>query len=210
MVSRCTHLVPTDKASCNPHVFIIDPLGEEWENAWNSHIKDWKPPCEISELCFKSTKIVVGMNGDRFNPSYHNWTDEHFTVCHLDYMVANETILLIREDSSPPKDLARFGTALNSFQDISWEDVGFTLAQIHSIVFRPCRILGYKEGLDFDVVYFAIDGDQRILRRNRSLPPVAIEFVHKPYQSDMYWSGAFRHSIGIPDDIFPSLWKDMM
>jgi hypothetical protein len=36
----------------------------------------------------------------------------------------------------------------------------------------------------------------------------AITFLEKPYQSDQFLQEAFRHPIGIPDDIFPDSWRD--
>jgi hypothetical protein len=35
----------------------------------------------------------------------------------------------------------------------------------------------------------------------------AYRMVDKPYSTDMWMEGAFRHPIGIPDDIFPDAWR---
>jgi hypothetical protein len=43
----------------------------------------------------------------------------------------------------------------------------------------------------------------------QNVPRNAILFVDAPYSSDMFLAGAFRHSIGIPDEIFPSAWRNI-
>jgi len=41
------------------------------------------------------------------------------------------------------------------------------------------------------------------------LPREKITFLPKPYSSDYFVKGVFRHSIGIRDDIFPDSWKNL-
>jgi len=40
------------------------------------------------------------------------------------------------------------------------------------------------------------------------IPRMAIRFTDRPYTSDMFLKQAFRHHIGIPDEIFPDAWKN--
>jgi hypothetical protein len=40
-------------------------------------------------------------------------------------------------------------------------------------------------------------------------PREAIHYFVKPRMSDQYLKGAFRHSIGIPDSMFPEHWKNL-
>ena len=40
------------------------------------------------------------------------------------------------------------------------------------------------------------------------IPRMAIRFTDRPYTSDMFLKEAFRHSISIPDDMFPEVWKN--
>lgn len=42
------------------------------------------------------------------------------------------------------------------------------------------------------------------------MPQKAVTFVDKPETSDQFFKGAFRHPIGIPDEIFPEgPWRDL-
>ena len=42
-----------------------------------------------------------------------------------------------------------------------------------------------------------------------NMPRRAIEIFDEEYASPQFYRGAFRHEIGIPDEIFPEAWKDM-
>lgn len=48
----------------------------------------------------------------------------------------------------------------------------------------------------------------RVIREVVNTPREAIRFVDKPYKSDQHLDSAFRHEIGIPDDIFPLHWRN--
>lgn len=39
-------------------------------------------------------------------------------------------------------------------------------------------------------------------------PMESIMFFHGPYKSDQHLPNAFRHHIGLPDDLIPDHWKD--
>jgi len=42
------------------------------------------------------------------------------------------------------------------------------------------------------------------------VPRYAFHFVDRPYSRDIHQSWAFRHPIGIPDDIMPKKWLDLL
>jgi hypothetical protein len=46
------------------------------------------------------------------------------------------------------------------------------------------------------------------VRRYR-VPRSAIVFYDKPGMTDMHLPSAFRHLIGIPEEIFPKQWKNL-
>jgi SET domain len=41
------------------------------------------------------------------------------------------------------------------------------------------------------------------------VPRSAIRFFNRPYTTDIHLDTAFRHSIGIPDELFPEQWKNL-
>ena len=42
----------------------------------------------------------------------------------------------------------------------------------------------------------------------KDVPQYGIQFVNKPYSSDVFLPNAFRHEMGIPDDMMPDAWKN--
>ena len=38
------------------------------------------------------------------------------------------------------------------------------------------------------------------------VPAEEIMLMKVPYTSDQHWTGAFRHEIGIPENVFPPAW----
>lgn len=101
------------------------------------------------------------------------------------------------------------------FRDINYNHEGFSLAKTKSD-WAICVILRTEDGA-FDVLGCFIrdrkkndgqdEGEERLLKRMRTLPPDSLQYINNPCKSDMHWKGAFRHEIHIPDDVFPDLWK---
>lgn len=204
----------------HPDEEVFIDYGDEWEDSWNKHVKNFVSPCPEVETspCFKSSRFVNKMNDDKFNNSYHAWSKDHFTVCQKSSMPMTDDALITILPNHIGADAGTNDTYLSSFREIEHSDEGFNLTTIaeHRV---PCKILRVEkeEGL-FDVVYFTSERSTnpelkphaKFLRRMRTLPADMIQFINKPYRSDMFWSGAFRHEIKIPDTIFPPLWKDLL
>ena len=208
-------IVATRDISPGEEIFI--DYGKEWEDAWNDHVKKYKSPCKDGEICFKSSRAVAYMNDDKFNPIYHEWSDDHFTACYQDQMPTDDgSLIFLMPETSDPETYAHFSNTGTYYRNISFNDEGFDLAFVQS-KWHPCKILrGEKLDGVFDVVYFTIEtaSDElrkgsNVLRRMRTLPKEYIWFRNKPFKSDMHWEHAFRHEIKIPDSIFPTHWKDL-
>jgi hypothetical protein len=85
---------------------------------------------------------------------------------------------------------------------------------------RPCKVIARQyddsEKASYLVRVFnrhdmGEDAKIQITREHyvQRVPRSAILYVDKPYTSDAHHPNAFRHEIGIPDEIFPTAWKDM-
>mmetsp|Transcript_30846 Transcript_30846/g.46001 ORF Transcript_30846/g.46001 Transcript_30846/m.46001 type:complete len:174 (+) Transcript_30846:3239-3760(+) len=173
------------------------------------------------------------MNDDKFNPNFHNWSEKHFTVC-ASYSIerSENQIIILADKSLTDISIDRLESELSeaelssssdtvisfSFRDIEYDHEGFSLVH-RGREWYPCYIVNaQREDNIFDVVVFTAEegateslvGSSSVLRRVRTLSPHEIKFIHKPYTSDMFWKGAFRHEIRIPDNIFPQLWKDLL
>lgn len=80
---------------------------------------------------------------------------------------------------------------------------------------KPCQILeGYNDTQTFDIIFFgsvAKSGSKGYKKVTylKNAPQKDVRFKMRPFQSDMMDFRSFRHEIGFPDDLFPSLWKDL-
>jgi SET domain len=73
----------------------------------------------------------------------------------------------------------------------------------------PCDVVGADS--EEDGLYRAIvrDEDGRFITNLNKVPKNAILIMDRPYQTPQLLRGAFRHEIGLPDDVFPDAWKDL-
>ena len=227
MHSCCLKFFLIESSVVDMHLAVRQILGEDWENAWNKYVNNWKSPCRPSESdlsCFRSSKRVQAMNHDKFNRKYHPWTNTHITSCHYNpKLVAEkgETIFLrndISNDFAQPADPRR----MLSYEGIEYGHEGFTALPRGFIVLsnsshyngRPCKVLDSSEATQtFDVVYILGETRDNVgtrkLVRLKDVPAPYIRFQVRPFHSDMMRAGAFRHELAFPDEYFPSLWKDL-
>ena len=210
-----------------PDEEITIDYGDNWTDAWERHIASFKSPCPPKSdgaPCFKSSKVVHEMNDDKFNADNQAWSEDHFTACRRSEMPRTDEAVIFLVPK--PKNITYTKREVVhididgieyrwSFRGIEFDHEGFDLASTPSDWY-PCLVLSSSEDdKTFDVVYFTFetssleDEEANVLRRARMLNAEDIKFLNKPYKSDMYWEGAFRHPIEIPDSIFPSLWKDL-
>ena len=209
-----------------PDEEILIDYGEEWENAWLSHVKNYESPCSMKgKSCLNSSRAVDLMNEDKFNTQFHDWGDTYFTVCSSTSKPSDtkSIITLIPTDTKESDNGDFKGDSENaetysykySFHDIYYDHPGFELAGATIDSWYPCMILDKNDQQrTFNVVYFTYEEPLEypkggVLRKAKSLGQDDIRFINRPYFSDMHWNGAFRHEMKIPEAIFPSLWKDL-
>ena len=185
----------------------------EWEVAWQNHVANWKSPCEDSNVM--SSQMVKRMNEAKFDTTYHTWSDDHFTVCHT-RSGDLEWIHLIKDDEMVPLDINE--TAVTSFHGVEFDHPGFQYSEGKKRRL-PCILIGSdREEQTFHVALFQILLESRIpelpkariLQIRRDVPASEVEFINRPFRSDMHWKGAFRHPVKIPDEVFPLLWRDIV
>jgi hypothetical protein len=159
--------------------------GDDWIAAWNEHVKDWQPP----------------EGAEQYQPAYEmNDSDNNSelrTVSEGGYS-GKEFVLLCRKiyldfaglrvkDAENEK---HFCSVTNRYRKDG--ELRFT-AELHgqsiNNATKTCR--QEFQGVVFDV------------------PRDAFWFQDVPYSRDSHQTWSFRHSIGIPEDIFPSAWKNV-
>jgi len=184
-------VIATREIRAGEEIFI--DYGRNWEEAWESHVREWKPPPKDSEFHdYTPIKEMIDKNtlrdGDELeeNPYSTNVA----TACYwYEYEAegyeADENGFYMADDYIPGEG------GINAASDV-WE----------------CDVLEEIDITDhlYDVsVNKGKLGEEVLLTQ---LPKESITFRTKSYKSDQWLPEAFRHYIEIDDSIFPEQWKD--
>jgi hypothetical protein len=204
-------------------LWLIGDLGRDWEDAWKKHAERWQDPCvdvDSSKPCFKSSRVIAGMNRDKFNSSYHAWSEDHVTYCiyHSEGLDPTDihSVLLTHDGQ-----FTNFASAVEtdhqqSYQGISFEDEGFQVSSFRMSSGErvyACEIVNADKGAStFEVLLFInaqkTDSIMRVVHIH-NFPSDWLVFRPRPFHGDTTMSSAFRHEIAIPDESFPEFWKDL-
>ena len=198
--------------------------GLEWENAWESHVENWKPPAEGSgfeshtsaTLANLKIPVEVSLTGVR---EEHSPAGDVFTACVYaqDDEDEYEEWVSERESEDEWKELDTHKIIKIFGRDGSQHGPPHFDGD-----FWPCSIVALsKDDDDDDEVSYVVrifqskthprtvwqeEGLPRILV---DYPPTSVRYFTKPYKSDQHLPGAFRHPIEIRDDSFPEQWKNL-
>ncbi len=75
------------------------------------------------------------------------------------------------------------------------------------------RIRARRPAPDYENDGFVYDleviGSGNQVKRLRDVPRSQIYFFHKPYSADIFREESFRHEMVIPDEMFPSAWRNL-
>jgi hypothetical protein len=219
-------VVATRDIQPDEEVFI--DYGQDWEDAWDKHVKEWKSPCTyFSGSCYESSKQVHTMNDNKFDRRYHEWSDTHFSTCKLTQALSPKDPGMYYITKTVPNSFEKKSRRVKqSYKGIDFEHEGFDIPVYTERVERdgttiteshhPCKILESWEAEGrFDVLYLfnteKMPGAtySRTLLKSMKVPAELVKFRVRPFKSDMYSPHAFRHDIAIPDEKFPPLWKDL-
>jgi len=183
-------LVATRDIEPGEEIFL--DYSSEFEAAWQEHVRNWKPVPGAETYLSAAT-----LNTDKSRPLRTEfelienpipnvelwcnsvfWMKPHWRAFH-----ANGTL----DDFAATAD-----------------------AQIY-----PCDILRYKEDKDGNYLYSALVWHEdkatkhvSVVAKIEDVPRQAFKYFDRPYTSDTFLENAFRHPIYIPDELFPSIWRN--
>jgi len=199
--------------------------GPGWIDAWNHHVATWmteRDESNHSQSLYSSTMlnrrkepIPLG----EYRGSSMDWIpDTLFTGCYYNdddewspkndsyiskwmHLVDEDILAIFGEDGSRfnhKNSYRGFWPCLVLKRDIENIATNNTGGTYVVRIFHPTKSSVQTWWRDHGVPRFLTN-----------FPRNSIRYFHKPYQSDLFWRGAFRHSIEIPDDLFPELWRDI-
>ena len=197
---------------------IFIDYGEQWEKAWNSHVDNWKAPekedfkpvaeilakddlrsleelkhnpypANIQLLCYKGSLTASDDDGEEGYANNEKDNDDG----------NDEYDYYYEEDDNDDKDEDYYN--YDGLKDFASEKSD--LDEPDSLL--PCEIVDISTAGLYKVRIF--HGKKRTVVE--TYPKKSIAIVMKPYSSDQYLEGTFRHYIEISDEIFPEQWKTL-
>ena len=184
-------IVATRDIEEGEEVFI--DYGDEWQEAWDEYMAEWegkyktnpKWPLKADDMNLEyRSKPFKTMEELKAQP----YPEGIQTAC----FVVWEDVKDGRPRVTPKgKDIASW-KAPKEFKDYSGTKM------------FDCEVIERSDKLDNGLWNYTISGEIQV----ENVPHAAIVFVDAPYTSDIHHEGAFRHPIGIPDEIFPQPWRD--
>ena len=165
---------------------ILLDYGKDWEDAWNKHIRHWKPPA----------------HSEKYMPAYEyeNNPDTIIRTIHEEPYSDNVILYLYDEYrlmSGLPNSTERDRDwhrprVLDRFQDVNNNTV-YMVEIFHEI-----------EDYSRDMTWVKYDKDVLFV-----VPRDAFSFRDIPYSRDHHLHTSFRHPMMVPDDMMPDQWKNL-
>lgn len=184
---------------------ILLDYGLDWQRAWDEHVRQWEPvqgaakytPSYVMEDVVKTLRTEPEL-------ADYPYPDDVLTSCFYRY--------------SDDKTQAERNTDSDAVTTFHWT-MNRGLFEMRNL--RPCQILQRendpKQGTHFTVRIlnrYGLSANERLPRGAvhivTQVPRRAVRFSDKLYSTDQHLENAFRHEIGIPNDVFPSQWKDLV
>jgi len=178
-----------------PNEELFLDYGEDWDRAWKEHVQKWKPSPDAMSYTYPAdmdeTQPLRTVKEQETNPYPSNLA----TMC-----------------STPDWSRRPNNRTIDWYEVNDWPWwQGMTY----------CNILEREKGPTGNPVYtvellFKSRLEQLVhdpskprseMYIDQKVPRKAIRFIEKPYMDDEHILNAFRHPIGMPDELFPEHWK---
>jgi hypothetical protein len=175
--------------------------GSEWQAAWDKHVVAWKKSLEDGDIPDPWPIRALDMNSEFKSKGYKTkaelemepYPENIRQMCFLVLQNVPNTESKVKTWAMPTKGGTTFDV-YNLFDCAVVERIAVDTPDVNG--------LGFNYTIEFS--------EQNAVTLVHNVPHVAITFVDKPDTGDQWVTkNAFRHNIGIPDEIFPQgPWRD--
>ncbi|CAB9505746.1 Guanylate cyclase [Seminavis robusta] len=165
---------------------IVMDYGREWEQAWEAHVQNWKPPKDADTYVHSS-----------------QWKNETML----------RTVEELKENPYPPN---LHTMCIPAYIWNATKKAYLYLPLERDYVDRVrCRILERRQHVTDPDNHPEVYTVELLFKKNRhvrtlNFPRSAIFLTDRVMSQDWHLPNTFRHPIGIPDDIFPPQWKNKL
>ena len=166
--------------------------GQQWEDAWIEHVRNWKPPKGHEQFIPPHE-----LNADTTSPLKTYKEDNTMYSEHIDLYCQFSSESIDEEKHEWNED------ELDSNDHVVYRIVD--RKAINDDMGKPEYFLYVLDLL----VEIEDEADKVMLYTVENVPREAISFYYKRYHSDMFVKGAFRHEMMIPDDMLPEAWRNV-
>jgi SET domain len=168
---------------------IFLDYGDDWENAWKHHLRSW-----ISNPMDENYKSAEQFNMEmkEVKTEKEQSIDPYPSGVKLYFFLAfaRSGWLSHWENGTIAEYLATEGRSMNKYVDVE-------------VLNRTVDTDGISW---YDVLAYRSKYRRQKIKR---LPRESLRFFDVAYSTDMFQPNAFRHDIGIPDSLFPDVWKNL-
>ncbi len=192
-----------------PKEEILLDYGPTWTQAWSQHEQSWEaPPNAKAYSPAYVMEDVAGLLRTEKEQQEHPYPSNLDISCFYQYSIYHAK----KNDGIIPSTRAK-----NEATTVKWQMDRKTF-EFKNL--RPCNVMSREKMPNGHWIYtvqmknraglpkeeFIPKGELHVVS---NVPRGAIRFTDKVHSTDQHLPNAFRHEIGIPDDIFPSQWKDL-
>jgi hypothetical protein len=204
---------------------VFMDYGPEWEEAWEKHVTNWKPPDAMESFVAAKeanekggTVLDMLVSGDLRKEVHHPYL---FTGCQYWASSDDAHEFYVEEDPEwrKQKDKDLLWRYADDGERYGYNYRGKTSGyKGHADGSHwPCTVLRQEDNGNYTVrIHQNRLEDQEPWDKNdlprmlKNYPRDSIRYFVQPYMSDQHLPGVFRHPIGIRDEIFPAHWKNLV
>jgi hypothetical protein len=195
-VGLMLEIVATRDIAQGEEVFI--DYGKEWVAAWEKHEKQWQERLSSGALPKQWPVRAVDMNAEYAEKPFLT-KEEHLAKPYPQNVGLAMFMLLAQDGAQGTLADPRTWTAPSAGNSFTWE---------HLVEPDFLETVTPANGSFVYTVRWTTDQDEIVYVKD--IPHSAFTFVDAPETSDQFTPAAFRHFIGIPDEIFPQgPWRNV-
>ncbi|KAG7345061.1 SET methyltransferase domain containing protein [Nitzschia inconspicua] len=168
--------------------------GDAWEQAWVEHVKAWKA-VEGREEYISATQFNA-----KYSDTPVRTLEEQNENPYPKNLAINCHPVLVESVFLDYNHEGNYADPYDFIDKAGWipEKKGF-----------PCDIVKRDSATEtYEVSINYTENDESYVKFHKDVPRKAISFVDHPYTTDMHLPNAFRHPIGIPDEMLPDAWRN--
>jgi hypothetical protein len=182
-----------------PHEEILFDYGVEWETAWKEHVEGWRPvPGSENYTAANDAIKMIGILTLE-EQKENSYPENVHTACYFAH-TQNTVYKNVTGDGDIPTYTA------------DWEEKNYDCLRWCSILDRTT--INGSSHIFYNVLldqYDHFDSDCRMSNGEKifvhNVPSEAVTLMDVEWSRDQHLPNAFRHYIGLPDELYPVQWR---